>query len=90
MVFLKSTNDPRQAASGRDLLYWLFAQILADEEDLDITSEDLALSPPLDVDNDIARYQVAEGYPEPTDLTIDPRLRSNIPEPPKTNRQHPR
>lgn len=73
MAFFNSTNDPRQVSSGKDLIYGLVSQILVDEEYLQVTLEDLAPSPLLNADNDIAdqRAQNAEGRPEPTDLAID-------------------
>lgn len=79
MIFLMSTNDPGQAASGNDFLHDLVAQILPYEDDIYITLADMAFSPPLVADGDNAdqRTQITKGFPEPTDIEIDDQAEIN-------------
>lgn len=81
MAFLSDTKDSRASECSKDRLHALVTQILADENNLDITLADLTATPPLYSDGGSKEFrdQIPEDEREPTDMAIDAQNEINQP-----------
>lgn len=80
-AFLDSTKDLRLVKSGNGLLCELVSQILAYEDDLDITLADLAPAPTLGANSEaeMAPDRTRADGPRPTDTAGDTQAEINQP-----------